>query len=79
MTRMRSLGAVGSTIHSMIKFLTSQGVVTMETSREALKECKHLERVKGSWKEIQCHLEKREAKRAQKKYSPSAENVQTST
>ncbi|GJT35354.1 hypothetical protein Tco_0925773 [Tanacetum coccineum] len=25
----------------------------METSREALRECKHLERVQGSWKEIQ--------------------------
>ncbi|GKA76402.1 reverse transcriptase domain-containing protein [Tanacetum coccineum] len=44
-TGMRSLRAVGSTIHSMIKFPTSQGVVTMETSREALRECKHLERV----------------------------------
>ncbi|GJW18256.1 reverse transcriptase domain-containing protein [Tanacetum coccineum] len=44
-TRMRSLGAVGSTIHSMIKFPTNQGVVTMETSREALRECKHLEMV----------------------------------
>ncbi|GJY22167.1 hypothetical protein Tco_0394733, partial [Tanacetum coccineum] len=52
-TRMRSLRAVGSTIYSMIKFPTSQGVVTMETSREALRECKHLERVKGSWKEVQ--------------------------
>ncbi|GKA07772.1 hypothetical protein Tco_0686996 [Tanacetum coccineum] len=35
-TRMRSLGAVGSTIHSMIKFSTDQGVVIMETSKEAL-------------------------------------------
>nr|GEV51883.1 reverse transcriptase domain-containing protein [Tanacetum cinerariifolium] len=52
-TRMRSLGAVCSTIHSMIKFPTNQGVVTMETSREALRECKHLERVKGSLKEVQ--------------------------
>ncbi|GJU97434.1 hypothetical protein Tco_1326705 [Tanacetum coccineum] len=52
-TEMRSLGAVGSTIHSMIKFPTNQGVVTMETSREALQECKHLERVQGSWKEVQ--------------------------
>ncbi|GJY38113.1 hypothetical protein Tco_0424477, partial [Tanacetum coccineum] len=42
---MRNLGAVGSTIHSMIKFLTNQGVITMKTSREALRECKHLERV----------------------------------
>ncbi|GKD38299.1 reverse transcriptase domain-containing protein [Tanacetum coccineum] len=54
-TRMRSLGAMGSTIYSMIKFPTNQGVVTMETSREALRECKHLERVQGSWKEVQWH------------------------
>ncbi|GJY73019.1 reverse transcriptase domain-containing protein [Tanacetum coccineum] len=44
-TKMRSLGAVGSTIHSMIKFPTNQRVVTMETSRETLRECKRLERV----------------------------------
>ncbi|GJX01880.1 hypothetical protein Tco_0185793 [Tanacetum coccineum] len=36
---MRGLGAVGSTIHSMIKFPTDQGVVIMETSKEALWEC----------------------------------------
>ncbi|GKB97798.1 reverse transcriptase domain-containing protein [Tanacetum coccineum] len=35
-TGMRSLRAVGSTIHSMIKFLTNQGIITMETIREAL-------------------------------------------
>ncbi|GJT27483.1 reverse transcriptase domain-containing protein [Tanacetum coccineum] len=52
-TGMRSLGAVGSTIHSMIKFPTNQGIVTMETSREALWECQQLERVQGSWKEVQ--------------------------
>ncbi|GJW29453.1 reverse transcriptase domain-containing protein [Tanacetum coccineum] len=50
-TGMRSLRAVGSTIYSMIKFPTNQEIVTMETSREALRECKHLERVQGSWKE----------------------------
>ncbi|GJV42715.1 hypothetical protein Tco_1421155 [Tanacetum coccineum] len=50
---MRSLGAVGSTIHSMIKFPTNQRVVTMETSKETMRECKHLERVQGSWKEVQ--------------------------
>ncbi|GJW07625.1 reverse transcriptase domain-containing protein [Tanacetum coccineum] len=38
-TGMRSLGAVGLTIHPIIKFLTNQGIVTMETSREALWEC----------------------------------------
>nr|GFA39192.1 reverse transcriptase domain-containing protein [Tanacetum cinerariifolium] len=52
-TRMWSLRAVGSTIHSMIKFPTDQGVVTMETSRETLRERKYLERVQGSWKEVQ--------------------------
>ncbi|GJW48994.1 reverse transcriptase domain-containing protein [Tanacetum coccineum] len=52
-TEMRSLRAVGSTIHSMIKFPTNQGIVTMETSREALWECIHLERVQFSWKEVQ--------------------------
>ncbi|GJW43421.1 hypothetical protein Tco_0072220 [Tanacetum coccineum] len=52
---MRSIGAVGSTIHSMIKFPTNQGIVTMETSREDLWECRHLERVQGSWTEVQWH------------------------
>ncbi|GJR87910.1 hypothetical protein Tco_0211921, partial [Tanacetum coccineum] len=51
-TRMRILDAVGSTIHSMIKFPTNQGIVTMETSREALWECRQLEMVQGSWKEV---------------------------
>ncbi|GJS86744.1 hypothetical protein Tco_0769380 [Tanacetum coccineum] len=37
----------------MIKFPTNQGDVMMETSKEALRECKHLERVQGSWKETQ--------------------------
>ncbi|GKE16867.1 hypothetical protein Tco_1424444 [Tanacetum coccineum] len=49
---MRSLRAVGFTIHSMIKFPTNQGIMTMETSREALWECRQLERVQGSWKEV---------------------------
>nr|GEW98686.1 hypothetical protein [Tanacetum cinerariifolium] len=44
-TEMRSLRAVGSTIHSMIKFPTDPGVVTVEASRETLRECKHLERL----------------------------------
>ncbi|GJW54237.1 hypothetical protein Tco_0098322 [Tanacetum coccineum] len=50
-TGMRSLGAMGSTIHSMIKFLTDQGIVTMETSKEALWECRQLEKMHSSWKE----------------------------
>nr|GEX42848.1 reverse transcriptase domain-containing protein [Tanacetum cinerariifolium] len=45
-TEMKSLGAVGSTIHSMIKFPTNQGIVTMETSREALWECNSWKRCK---------------------------------
>ncbi|GJS24519.1 reverse transcriptase domain-containing protein [Tanacetum coccineum] len=49
-TGMRSLRAVGSTINSMIKFPTNQGIVTMETSREALRESRQLERVQGLWK-----------------------------
>ncbi|GKC05687.1 hypothetical protein Tco_0997297 [Tanacetum coccineum] len=50
---MRSVRAVGSTIPSMIKFQTDQGVVTMETSKEALWECKQLEKTQNSWKETQ--------------------------
>ncbi|GJS06282.1 hypothetical protein Tco_0363078 [Tanacetum coccineum] len=50
-TGMRSLGAVVSTIHSMIKFPTDQGVVTMEISRETLWECRQLEKMLGSWEE----------------------------
>ncbi|GJY20664.1 hypothetical protein Tco_0393230 [Tanacetum coccineum] len=52
-TRMRSLRAVGSTIYSMIKFLTDKGVATMKTSKEALWECKRIERMQTSWKETQ--------------------------
>ncbi|GKC19382.1 hypothetical protein Tco_1021532 [Tanacetum coccineum] len=62
-TGMRSLGAVGSTIHSMIKFPTNQGIVTMETSREALWECQQLERVQGSWKEVQWRQRKEQMSR----------------
>ncbi|GJR25499.1 reverse transcriptase domain-containing protein [Tanacetum coccineum] len=52
-TGLRSLRAIGSTIHFMIKFPTDQGVVIMETSRETLRECKHLERLQGTLKEVQ--------------------------
>ncbi|GJR74013.1 hypothetical protein Tco_0086378 [Tanacetum coccineum] len=54
-TEMRSLGAVGSTIHSMIKFPNNQGIVMMETSREALWECRQPERMQDSRKEVQWH------------------------
>ncbi|GJR75493.1 putative ribonuclease H-like domain-containing protein [Tanacetum coccineum] len=43
-TGMRSLGAVVSTIYSMINFPTELGVVTMETSRETMWECMELEK-----------------------------------
>ncbi|GKB79303.1 hypothetical protein Tco_0946198 [Tanacetum coccineum] len=62
-TGMRSLGAVGSTIHSMIKFPTNQGVATMETSIETLRKCKHLERLQGSWKEVQWRQRKEQISR----------------
>ncbi|GJT81436.1 reverse transcriptase domain-containing protein [Tanacetum coccineum] len=42
-TRMRSLEAVASTIHSMIKFPTSNGIATIATTRETLRECRQIE------------------------------------
>ncbi|GKA65933.1 reverse transcriptase domain-containing protein [Tanacetum coccineum] len=42
-TWMRSLGAVASTIHSMIKFLTLNGIATIATTRETLRECRQIE------------------------------------
>nr|GEU44057.1 reverse transcriptase domain-containing protein [Tanacetum cinerariifolium] len=51
--RMRSLEAVGSTIHSMIKFPTDQRVIIMETSKEARWGCRQLEKMQSSWKEAQ--------------------------
>ncbi|GKB19150.1 reverse transcriptase domain-containing protein [Tanacetum coccineum] len=38
-TGLRSLGVVASTIHSMIKFPTANGIATMTTKRETLQEC----------------------------------------
>ncbi|GJR39130.1 hypothetical protein Tco_1214814 [Tanacetum coccineum] len=52
-TGMKILGAIGLTIHSMIKFSTDQGVVTMETSKKALWEYIQLEKMRNSWKETQ--------------------------
>nr|GEY31171.1 reverse transcriptase domain-containing protein [Tanacetum cinerariifolium] len=52
-TGMRSLGAVGLTIHSMIKFPMDKGVAMIRNSKEALWECKQIERMKSSWKETQ--------------------------
>ncbi|GJZ32513.1 putative nucleotidyltransferase, ribonuclease H [Tanacetum coccineum] len=46
-TGMRSLGAVASTIHSMIKFPTSNGIAT---TRETLRECRQIEEAQAlSW------------------------------
>nr|GEU80684.1 reverse transcriptase domain-containing protein [Tanacetum cinerariifolium] len=42
-TGMKSLRAVASTIHSMIKFLTSNGIATVATTRETLRECRKIE------------------------------------
>ncbi|GJY69036.1 reverse transcriptase domain-containing protein [Tanacetum coccineum] len=42
-TGMRSLGVVASTIHSMIKFPTSNGIATIATTRETLRECRQIE------------------------------------
>ncbi|GJU81546.1 reverse transcriptase domain-containing protein [Tanacetum coccineum] len=42
-TGMRSLGAVASTIHSMIKFPTSNGIATIATTRETQRECRQIE------------------------------------
>ncbi|GJT42043.1 reverse transcriptase domain-containing protein [Tanacetum coccineum] len=42
-TGIRSLGAVASTIHSMMKFPTSNGIATISTTRETLRECRQIE------------------------------------
>ncbi|GKD25685.1 hypothetical protein Tco_1231899 [Tanacetum coccineum] len=42
-TGMGILGAVASTIHSMIKFPTSNGIATVATTRETLRECRQIE------------------------------------
>ncbi|GKE27472.1 hypothetical protein Tco_1442856 [Tanacetum coccineum] len=46
-TGLRSLGAVASTIHSMIKFPTANGIATMTTKRETLQECRMMEEAQG--------------------------------
>nr|GEV94775.1 hypothetical protein [Tanacetum cinerariifolium] len=42
-TGMKSLEAIASTIHSMIKFPTSNGIATIATTRETLRECRQIE------------------------------------
>ncbi|GJX76063.1 hypothetical protein Tco_0322874 [Tanacetum coccineum] len=46
-TGLRSLGVVASTIHSMIKFPTANGIATMTTKKETLQECRRMEEAKG--------------------------------
>ncbi|GKD05836.1 hypothetical protein Tco_1180810 [Tanacetum coccineum] len=41
-TEMRSLGAVASTIHSMMKFPTLNGIATISTTRETIRECRQI-------------------------------------
>ncbi|GJS70905.1 reverse transcriptase domain-containing protein [Tanacetum coccineum] len=41
--KIRSLGAVASTIHSMMKFPTSNEIATISTTRETLRECRQIE------------------------------------
>nr|GEU47348.1 hypothetical protein [Tanacetum cinerariifolium] len=49
-TEMRSLGAVASTINSMIKFPTSNGIANITTTRETLRECRQFEEAQAlSW------------------------------
>ncbi|GJX71705.1 hypothetical protein Tco_0308876 [Tanacetum coccineum] len=51
-TGLRSLGAVASTIHLMIKFPTDNGTATMMTKRETLQEYWRMEEGKGPVLEI---------------------------
>ncbi|GJZ64877.1 hypothetical protein Tco_0621573 [Tanacetum coccineum] len=46
-TGLRSLGAVASTIHSMIKFPTANRITTMMTKRETIQECRGMEEARG--------------------------------
>ncbi|GJW67227.1 reverse transcriptase domain-containing protein [Tanacetum coccineum] len=46
-TSLRSLGAIASTIHSMIKFHTANGIATMITKRETLHEFRRMEEAQG--------------------------------
>ncbi|GJZ48633.1 hypothetical protein Tco_0602465 [Tanacetum coccineum] len=50
-TGMRSLGAVASKIHAMIKFPTANGIATMVTKGETLQECRRIEEAEGPTQE----------------------------
>ncbi|GKB20217.1 reverse transcriptase domain-containing protein [Tanacetum coccineum] len=73
-TRMRRLEAVGSTILSMIKFPTDQGIVTMETCKEALWECRQLEKMQSLWKERQWRQHTKQMSRIRKQTILRARN-----
>ncbi|GJS30856.1 hypothetical protein Tco_0491476 [Tanacetum coccineum] len=66
-TKMRSLGAVGSTIYSMIKFPTTRGVTTIETSKEAMWECRQVKEMQSSWKETQWRQHMKQMSRIREK------------
>ncbi|GKA05023.1 hypothetical protein Tco_0684143 [Tanacetum coccineum] len=46
-TGLINLGAVASTIHSMIEFPTANGIATMTTKKETLQECRRMEEARG--------------------------------
>ncbi|GJX64920.1 hypothetical protein Tco_0299263 [Tanacetum coccineum] len=46
-TRMRSLGALASTMQAMIKFPTANGIATMVTKGETLQECQSIKEAEG--------------------------------
>ncbi|GJW18263.1 hypothetical protein Tco_0025699 [Tanacetum coccineum] len=46
-TGLRSLVDMASTIHSMIKFRTANGIATMTTKRKVLQECQRMEEARG--------------------------------
>ncbi|GJX84529.1 reverse transcriptase domain-containing protein [Tanacetum coccineum] len=51
-TGLRSLEAVASTIHSMIKFPTANGIAIVTTKKETLHECQRMEDAQGpTWEE----------------------------
>ncbi|GJV38807.1 hypothetical protein Tco_1417247 [Tanacetum coccineum] len=50
-TGLRNLGVVASTIYSMIKFPTANGIATMTTNRETLQECQRIEEARGPARE----------------------------
>nr|GEX08718.1 hypothetical protein [Tanacetum cinerariifolium] len=50
-TGQRSLGVVASTIHSMKKFPTANGIVTVTIKKETLHECRRMEEAQGPTRE----------------------------